>query len=340
MKIYTEIVWSWDDEKGELIRESSKSYDYEGPLTLFNDNSVESTIAAQAYGQSDNFTYPKNTNPGLPHYIRFVARRSYTSTQSERGTPNGEVVLYMPPDALKTTYSQSIGDIEMGGFISLSGAGGSAGSALVEGDFGSAGASATAAMNAVLKGVTGEGAANIIADATVATAKAAAGGALRNLASSQAGQAVSKATGQILNPHKAVVYQGPGGFREFSFTFVLVPKSADEAKEIFNIVKFFKKRMHPGTGAGAGINNISSVTLTYPDEFEIQYFINNKPADGFDHTRPLFKIHNCFMESFAADYTTSGLVSFMDDGNPLTTTISLGFKETQLLTKKDIDEGY
>jgi len=340
MKIYTEIVWSWDDEKGELIRESSKSYDYEGPLTLFNDNSVESTIAAQAYGQSDNFTYPKNTNPGLPHYIRFVARRSYTSTQSERGTPNGEVVLYMPPDALKTTYSQSIGDIEMGGFISLSGAGGSAGSALVEGDFGSAGASATAAMNAVLKGVTGEGAANIIADATVATAKAAAGGALRNLASSQAGQAVSKATGQILNPHKAVVYQGPGGFREFSFTFVLVPKSADEAKEIFNIVKFFKKRMHPGTGAGTGVNSVSSVTLTYPDEFEIKYYVNNKEVDGSDFTKPLFKIKNCFMTTFGTDYTTSGLVSFMDDGNPLTTTISLGFKETQLLTKKDIDEGY
>ena len=46
------------------------------------------------------------------------------------------------------------------------------------------------------------------------------------------------------------------------------------------------------------------------------------------------------MESFATDYTTSSLVSFMDDKQPLTTTISLGFKETQLLTKKDIDAGY
>ena len=34
MRIYTEVVWSWDDEKGELVRESSKSYDYDGPLTL------------------------------------------------------------------------------------------------------------------------------------------------------------------------------------------------------------------------------------------------------------------------------------------------------------------
>jgi len=46
------------------------------------------------------------------------------------------------------------------------------------------------------------------------------------------------------------------------------------------------------------------------------------------------------MESFSTDYTTSSLVSFMDDDQPLTTTISLSFKETQLLTKKDIDEGY
>jgi hypothetical protein len=135
------------------------------------------------------------------------------------------------------------------------------------------------------------------------------------------------------------VYQGPGGFRTFSYTFVMVPKSADEAKVIFNIVKFFKLRMHPGTGA-AGINDISSVTLTYPDEFEIKYHVNNKVVDGSNSSTPLFKIKNCFMDTFTADYTTSGLVSFMDDDHPLTTTISMSFKETQLLTKADIDEGY
>ena len=38
MKIYTEIVWSWDDDKSELVQESSKFYDYDGPLTLANDS--------------------------------------------------------------------------------------------------------------------------------------------------------------------------------------------------------------------------------------------------------------------------------------------------------------
>ena len=132
-----------------------------------------------------------------------------------------------------------------------------------------------------------------------------------------------------------MVYQGPGGFRTFSFTFVLVPKSADEAKEIFNIVKFFKRRMHPGTGTGAGINDISSVTLTYPDEFEIKYYVNNKLVDGSDSTKPLFKIHNCFMESFATDYTTSSLVSFLDDDQPLDFTMLLqNLKKHNFLLKQ------
>ena len=296
-------------------------------------DSVEQTIQQNAPQAGELFTYPKDTNPGLPHYIRFIARRSYTSTQSSRGTSNGEVVLYMPPDALKTSYTKAIGDMEMGGFISLARSDiAGAGAAMAAGDI-------TGAMKAagVLKGdAQGADKIEILKD----MGKAAASGALKKFAGPQGGQAVSKATGQILNPHKAVVYQGPGGFRTFSFTFQLIPKSKDESKEIFNIVRFFKKRMHPGTGGGAGINNLSSVTLTYPDEFEIKYYVNNREVDGSDFTKPLFKIKNCFMESFSVDYSTSSLVSFMDDGNPLTTTIAMSFKETQLLTKKDIDEGY
>ena len=34
MKIYTEIVYTWDDNKGELVEESSKSFDYQGEVTL------------------------------------------------------------------------------------------------------------------------------------------------------------------------------------------------------------------------------------------------------------------------------------------------------------------
>ena len=288
-----------------------------------------------AYTQS--YKYPEDVGGNTkeyPHYIRFIARK--LNSASGTLTSIGEVDLYMPPDALKTSYSQGVGDVELGGFIKMAGANmEGVGAKMAAGDVGAAGA----AFDAIKGNIAGADKFNMIKD----MGKALVGGAAKQVAGFAGGtgaQAISRATGQILNPHKAMVYQGPGGFRTFSFTFVLVPKSADEAKEIFNIVKFFKRRMHPGTGTGAGINDISSVTLTYPDEFEIKYYVNNKLVDGSDSTKPLFKIHNCFMESFATDYTTSSLVSFMDDDQPLTTTISMGFKETQLLTKTDIDAGY
>jgi len=354
MRIYTEVVWSWDDEKGELVRESSKSYDYDGPLTLLseasernNSNPAATTGASYRDGTADIWQYPAGvggTNDEYPHYIRFIARRSYTSTNTTRGQINGNVALYMPPDALKTSYTQGIGDVDMGGFIALAGAqgvGGGAG-ALAGGNFGTAGNEALAAFNKIKGGVTGDGKVDVIKGLMSSMGKAAATGALAKVAGTGAGQAISRATGQIINPHKAVVYQGPGGFRTFSYSFVMAPKDAKEAEQIFKIVRFFKRRMHPGTGAGTGINNLSSVTLTYPDEFEIKYHVNNKDADGrdTDGSRPLFKIKNCFMDSFSVDYTTGGLTSFTDDHQPLTTTMSLSFKETQLLTKSDIDEGY
>ena len=279
-----------------------------------------------AYAAS--YKYPENVGGNsneYPHYIRFIARKQ--NSASGTMVSYGEVDLYMPPDALKTEYRQSIGDVDMGTAIQIA-----EGSQSI-GQFKS-GIEKDITLSSIGQSIAGG--TNVAMD----TAKAATAQLVATAMSvSSAKQAVEKATGKIINPHKAVVYQGPGGFREFSYTFVMVPKNVNEAKVIFNIVKFFKIRMHPGVGS-AGINDISSSFLTYPDEFDIKYHVNNKEADGSDFTKPLFKIHRCFMSMFSADYTTSGLTSFTDDDQPLTTTISMTFKETQLLTKADINEGY
>ena len=55
MKIYTEVVYHWDDAKGELVKESEKSFDYHGPLTLCWVQFIPAIIAGvglaiQAYG--------------------------------------------------------------------------------------------------------------------------------------------------------------------------------------------------------------------------------------------------------------------------------------------------
>jgi len=292
---------------------------------------VQETIDTSAQDRSNNLegSYPEGAggNSGnFPHYIRFTAKRSGPANDTFSA---GEVVLYMPPDALKTSYSQTVGDADLGSAIQI--AEGSQSLSQLQGKVTTQGGPPGSAGfgDQVMGGL------NVMKDTSLAAVASIAASAVGE----GARQAIEKSTGAILNPHKAVVYQGPGGFRTFSYTFVMVPKSKQEAKEIFNIVRFFKLRMHPGVG-GAGINDMSSQTLSYPDEFEIKYYVNNTVVDGSNFNKPLFKIHNCFMTEIGVDYTTSGLVSFMDDEQPLTTTISLSFKETQLITKSDIRKGY
>ena len=46
MKIYTEVVWEWDESKGELVEVSSESFDYEGPLVKADFGATMAAVAA------------------------------------------------------------------------------------------------------------------------------------------------------------------------------------------------------------------------------------------------------------------------------------------------------
>ena len=62
--------------------------------------------------------YPLNVgDPGseFPHSIHFSARKRNLSSQNEKSTVSqGDVILYLPADALKTSYSQTFGDTDLG----------------------------------------------------------------------------------------------------------------------------------------------------------------------------------------------------------------------------------
>ena len=301
------------------------------------------------------YTYPLSMNSSQSngngdHRITFVALQPrFNTTAPSQGAM---VAMYLPPDALKTSYTQSFGDVEMGGLGLL------ARDSNISADMFDAGpARALAQLSSVEAGI---GAA--IAKSTV---NELATGATAKLGT--AVQALESKVGRIRNHHKAIIYQGPGGFRTFSFSFVMMPKSKKEAEEINKIVHFFKYHMHPGVPTGGAfnprsgvasqrkfngdINSPSSLTLSYPEEFQIKITPRGTSGDqdvgtlstnGVPSTvKPLFKIDKCFLESLNVDYTTSGQTVFFDDGNePVTTTLQLSFKETQLMTKKKIAEGF
>ena len=327
-----------------------------------------STRGGRSFASSGILKYPLNAgdaNSEYPHTIQFSARRRNGSSDNPRASSSlGEVILYLPPDALKTSYSQTFGDTDLGS-IGVATAGVS--QAAAQGVVGNV----ENAFNAAATGGQA-GAARAITNLTnsLSSLKSASGGlnigqaiaqatvneGIRNLSGAQgaARDALFKKAGRILNPHKAVIYQGPGGFRVFNYSFVMSPESQAEAETIAKIVQYFKYYMHPGipqsgtVGTGGNIN--SSLTLSYPEEFKISARVKGGGQDagvkgsprGSMTVRPLFKIDHCFLESLSVDYSTSGGPAFIVDGitAPATTSLTLQFKETVLMTKEKIEQGF
>ena len=62
-------------------------------------------------------SYPTNVGTGneYQHSIEFTARKRNLSSPNQSSSSSlGSVVLYLPPDALKTSYSQTFGDTDLG----------------------------------------------------------------------------------------------------------------------------------------------------------------------------------------------------------------------------------
>ena len=189
------------------------------------------------------YVYPQNLESKLgeyPHYVTFTAI-------GKVGVSLDTVALYLPADALKTDYKQQYGDTDLGAIgVAMDKAPGASAENIQNkleqlgrnvGGGDTLGAVATVAGLAsgssdLMKGMNLSGA---IAQATVNEAIRGASG--------KAGTAVTalqRKAGRILNPHKAVIYSGPGGFRTFSFNYTMTPENEKEAKSIADIVYFFK----------------------------------------------------------------------------------------------------
>jgi len=313
-----------------------------------------------SYSRGGILSYPigVGNNREYPHSIEFSARKRNLSSENERSSTSlGSVVLYLPPDALKTSYSQTFGDTDLGA-VGVGLAGVSSQDALnavdsigqsISSATGGAVDAATSALGSAFDAATGVfGGINI----SGAIAQGTVNEGVRSLSgpAGAARDAIFKKAGRVINPHKAVIYQGPGGFRVFNYTFVMSPESQTEAETIAKIVHYFKYYMHPGIPqTGSSTSNInSSIMLSYPEEFKITARVKNENDPGTTglpmsaRVKPLFKIDHCFLESLSVDYSTSGGPVFIVDGitAPATTTLTLQFKETVLMTKEKIREGY
>jgi hypothetical protein len=177
------------------------------------------------------------------------------------------------------------------------------------------------------------GAVSDIAERVRAAATDAGGPVLRELAGAAAGSIVglnsaqfqTMAAGEISNPQMELLYAGPT-LRSYSFNWTMVPKSAQEAQSIFEIIKFLKQSHLPeGNGRGPGM-------LKVPRVFKIG--TNIKGSTGKHYQRFFTSV----LEGISVKQNSTGQHMTLPGGEPLATTMSCVFKEIFINTREDFQD--
>ena len=222
------------------------------------------------------------------------------------------VSIYLPPnvqDSTSATYNDS--KTGVAGFLIASGA-----AALKEG--GDA-AAITKSIVAGTKGLLGDSAARAI-------------GGVAELAGAEGVEALTKkAFGNADNPYMEVLFDSMN-LRTFTYNFNFAPKSQEEAYEVQRIIQLF--RFHMAPELRPGVNRY----LGLPSQFDIHYMFLSKSGQTSENNF-YNRIATCVLQTCDVNYTPNGVKSF-EDGGPTATTMSLTFKEIELLTKDKIAEGF
>jgi len=323
MKIYTEIVYSWDEDKGKLVQESSKSYDYNGPLTLANGNETgfrqvtyleyPSTIGAQ--GMGDNWISFKAFD--------FKSKNDMTL----------DIALYIPADGLKTGYKSSYESASLG---AIGGVADKAAevfqSKTTEGVHGKAGGleGLKTLMAAQAKATSSEMGTVALLTGAKAIPATLGFGDTKTL--------MERTKGAVLNPYMVAAYKGPTDMREHKFSFKMMPQSAAESKTCVSIVNSFKRAMLPSHSGGEN-STAPSMLFGYPDEFTIDYYVDGKPLKGNPVT--MFNVGRSVLTACDLDYTTQDVPLFFDGTQyPVSIGMNLSFQEIGVMYREKIDQGF
>lgn len=131
------------------------------------------------------------------------------------------------------------------------------------------------------------------------------------------GKYISARRGFLVNDYASLAFTGTS-FRNFDFTFTLIPKNSDEANTVIEIVKAFKRNSLP---------EYREWKILYPNYWNV--FI------VFPGDKDIVKIKNCVLNSFSTNYFDDGVPTIHADGTPQKTTITMNFTELQKLDRRD-----
>ena len=132
------------------------------------------------------------------------------------------------------------------------------------------------------------------------------------------------ATGKVVNNRTEMQFEGIDR-REFSFSFKMLPTSAEEAENIEKIVTAFRFHAMPEIAG----DDLSGRTMIAPSTFDIEYKPNTH----------LHKISTSVLTSVDVKFGGERTQFFVDN-QPVETELTLNFKELEIITKERIERGY
>tara|TARA_Y100001968_G_scaffold25112_1_gene19657 strand:- start:967 stop:2472 length:1506 start_codon:yes stop_codon:yes gene_type:complete len=166
-----------------------------------------------------------------------------------------------------------------------------------------------------------------------ASASALASSAVQSRLLAQLGFQVSpedilaRGRGVIPNANLELLFNAPT-LREFQFAWKMTPRDALEAKRIRNIIRFFKQGMAARKITGKA--GAASMFLGTPNVFNLQYKTNHElDIAGVN------RLKTCAVTGCAINYTPDGIWSAYEDGQPVSTVMSLRMQELEPLYDTD-----
>lgn len=145
------------------------------------------------------------------------------------------------------------------------------------------------------------------------------------------GNVLLQGQGYAVNPQVQMLYKGLG-MRSFSLSFVFSPKSQQEAKTVNEIIHTFKFHAAPTLTSGATVSS-QSMYLIPPSLFGVSFM-----SKGKENTF-LPKYADCVLEGIDVNFAPNGFAAHTD-GAPVQTTLTLQFKETEIVDRARLQKGF
>lgn len=138
------------------------------------------------------------------------------------------------------------------------------------------------------------------------------------------------------NPNTRALFESVP-LRNFDFTFKMIPNSKQEARNIKEIIAFFRKELYPEEIPFDETGNIPlSVGYKFPNKFKIQMYYgkgNRKKEVGI-------KIKPCYLTDVTTVFNASSM-GMHYDGEFTEVDLTISFLEARALSRKDIlEEGF